>query len=299
MAIHSDRALVLKRISFGESSLVAHVLTPRFGRVNLLAKGAYRTTSRYFAVLDLFDTLDLEWDAAPTRELANLRRGELATRRRALHANLASYRAGLAILEMLELVARPGASELELFTASERALDDLADGSIAPEQVLVTWELALLEHLGLAPALERCAACGRIAGALDIAPPAGRETGGASPADAGRVPANPSRARTAFSAGAGGRLCARCAREARASGRRVGTLPIAVLDDARALWHDSRTHATARASGVRALDALRLVRVRDFVERFLDYHLETQPRSHRAFLSVPNRNAPTAPERRR
>ena len=33
-------------------------------------------------------------------------------------------------------------------------------------------------------------------------------------------------------------------------------------------------------------------RVRDFVERFLDYHLEARPRSHREFLAVPNRNSP-------
>jgi len=34
------------------------------------------------------------------------------------------------------------------------------------------------------------------------------------------------------------------------------------------------------------------LRVRDLLERFLDYHLETRPRSQRQFLAAPNRNAP-------
>jgi hypothetical protein len=75
----------------------------------------------------------------------------------------------------------------------------------------------------------------------------------------------------------------RCAAEGRARNLRVGTLPLAVLEDARRL-----------AAGAFPADAepARIVRVRDWIERFLDYHLETRPRSHRAFLSVPNRNAP-------
>ncbi len=166
----------------------------------------------------------------------------------------------------------------------------------------MTWELELLEHLGLSPSLERCAACGGPAGAVALLPAqsAAADESAARPHAPPVARANPFRARAAFSAGAGGRLCARCAREARASGRRVGTLPIAVLDDARALWHDAARAPDLPRSAV--LAAARLERVRDFVERFLDYHLETQPKSHRAFLSVPNRNAPTTPkpnERRR
>jgi len=269
MGVQRDRALVLSRHPFGESSLVVHVLTPGSGRVSLLAKGAYRTTSRYFAVLDLFDTLELEWSAAPAHELGTLRQGRLDVRRARICTELASYRAALALLELLELVVRHEAPEARLFAASEAALDRLATEPGRADAHLAAFELELLEALGLAPALLECAACGRAAPALRNAP-----------------------GRAAFSAGAGGRLCPECAREARRAGRRVGTLPVAVLDDARALWQDRA--ARSRSDGPDGLSAPRAVLVRDFVERFLDYHLETRPKSHRAFLSVPNRNAPAS-----
>lgn len=261
MPIVRDRALLVSRHPFGESSLVVHGLTRAHGRVHWIAKGVYRPTSRYYAILDLFDTLELEWDESPRRELANLRAGRVTDRRRGLTASLAAYHAGLSVLEVVGLVSRPSQPEPALFDLCESTLDELHVGRANADFALVVFELALLQNLGLSPALESCAAC---AGAAQ--------------------PTQHDGQRVAFSAGAGGRLCQRCADEARASGRRVGTLPLQVLSDARDLLRAGFDHPILLAQG-------RIDRVRDFVERFMDYHLERQPRTHRAFLSAPNRNA--------
>lgn len=268
MALRSDRALVLRRAPYGESSLVVHLLTRRHGRVHLLAKGAHRPTSRYYAVLDWFDTLELEWSIRRDAELGLLRRGEIATRRRRITGELDRYRAALTALELAELAARPGQRDPELFALVEGfldALDALEGGRAEPGLALVVFELRFLQNLGLAPALERCAACG----------------GEAPPVSPGRA---------AFSAGAGGRLCPSCAGEARTSGRRVGTLPVAVLATAARLARPGPSSEPPPELPSRDL----VLRLRDFVGRFLDYHLETRPTSHRRFLSASNRNAPDA-----
>jgi len=260
MAIRSGRALILRRTPYGESSLVVQLLTEHAGRVHVLAKGAYRHTSRYFAVLDLFDTLDLEWSTSRSSDLGLLRAGAVGRRRRGLTRDLETYRAGLTGLELCELAARPGQGEGDLFRLLEELLDTLDAGPEAcpPALSLVVFELRFLQNLGLAPSLERCATCG----------------GEASPVAADRA---------AFSASAGGRLCRSHAEEARAAGRRVGTMPLDVLDTATALL--SGAPAPPTTHDLRE-------RLRDFVGRFLDYHLETRPASHRRFLAAPNRNAP-------
>jgi len=266
MPARSDRALVLERHPWSESSLVAHVVTAAHGRVHLLARGAYRTTSRFYCVLDLFDTLALEWNQVPGRELFDLRAGDVARRRSRIATSLDAYRAGLTVLELLSIASRFGPPDAALLARAQQALDALDSWAAGidtaeatdPQLEQVRFELDYLAHLGFAPALEVCAACG------DSAPPA--------------------RGRVHFSAGAGGRLCARHAEEGRARGLRVGTLPLAVLDDARRL-REGAWPADAKPE--------RIVRVRDWIERFLDYHLEARPRSHRAFLAAPNRNAPT------
>jgi DNA repair protein RecO len=244
--------------------------------VHWIAKGVYRPTSRYFAALDLFDTLELEWDANARRELATLRSGRIVRRRRGLTCDLGAYHAGLSVLELIGLVSHPSQSEAALFELCEQTLNELDLARVGADRTLVVFELALLQNLGLAPSLETCAACG----------------GGAPPVpSAAQSPAEPGRERVAFSAGAGGRLCRRCADEARAHGRRVGTLPLHVLRDAQDLLRASFGSADTPSRESTTLPQERIDRVRDFVERFMDYHLERQPRTHRAFLSTPNRNA--------
>ena len=259
MPVATDRALLLKRFAFSESSLVAHLCTREHGRVHVLAKGAYRPTSRYFAVLDFLDTLELEWQHDPRRELSTLRAGSVAVRRGRIPERGESWESAGILIELADLASRPGHPDPDLFDLLEGGLTDLQAGASSPDGCVAAFELRYLAVLGLSPALETCAACGDAA----------------APVQAGRA---------AFSAGAGGRLCRRHADEARASGRRVGTLPVETLDDARALLE----------RGAQAGDRLpssRIERVRDFAGRFLDYHLESRPRTHRTFLSSPNRNA--------
>ncbi len=284
MTIVHDRALLFSRHPFGESSLVVHGLTAAHGRVHWIAKGVYRPTSRYFAMLDLFDTLELEWDANPRRELATLRAGRIVRRRRGLTSDLSAYQSGLSVLELIGLVSHPSQSDAALFALCEQALDELDVLRVRADLTLVVFELALLQNLGLAPALETCAACG------GAAPPV-RSSAQSSAQSAAAAAVESGQQRVAFSAGAGGRLCRRCAQEARAHGRRVGTLPMQVLDDARERIRAGFDHESSLSQESKALSQDRVDRVRDFVERFMDYHLERQPRTHAAFLSTPNRNA--------
>jgi DNA repair protein RecO len=262
--------LLLKRYPFSESSLVVHLCTRDYGRVHLLAKGAYRPTSRYFAVLDFLDTLEIEWDHVPRRDLANLRSGTISVRRRAIPDERSRWFAANGMLELADMASRPAHRDPALFDLLEGGLNELESRKSPADVVLVAYELAYLEVLGLFPALLECAACGGPAAPV-VTPTPGTK-----------------RARAAFSAGAGGRLCRACAEEARASGRRVGTLPVATLEDASGFSGKGLRQAAEVGSG---LVQVRLDRVRDFVGRFLDYHLEARPRTHRAFLSRANRNA--------
>jgi len=271
MARFCDQALILRRFRYGETSLVTQVLTREHGRVHLLAKGAYRPSARYYAVLDLFDTLQLEWVASPGRELATLQAAQIVARRHRLALELARFRAALTMLELAEQGSQEAHANRELFELLRAGLDRLLLPGPA-ERALVEFELGFLHNLGLAPALVECASCG-----------------GAAPASAGQ-----GARRAAFSAQSGGRLCASCAREARALGRRVGTLPETVLLHASRLAAGAAdanpTSTTASAAAGVELDARELLLVRDVVARFLEHQLQGRPKSYRHFLAGPQRN---------
>ncbi len=247
-----DRALILRRFAFGESSLVLQVLTPEHGRVHLMAKGAYRPRGRFSWALDYFDTLQLEWTHQRLGELETLRAADIETRRARLSTDLERYRAAHAALELAALDAREGEPSHELFSLVEQTLDLLGDTTLAPRRAQVAFELAFLRQIGLAPALAFCAACG-VAVSAD--------------ADG----------RALFSASSGGRLCAAHAAEARAAGRRVGTLSAALLEAARVLLEQG-CRASLPPDGVAS--AVRLEELSRFTQRYLEVHLETRLKSH-------------------
>jgi DNA repair protein RecO (recombination protein O) len=243
-------ALLLERFPYGESSLVAHVLTAEHGRVHLLAKGCFRPGSAHYCTLDVFDTLSIEYAARPAGELCPLTSAVVLRRRASIAADLPRYRCAVTHLELIELGAREGHEESAAYALLEAALERLRAQESDPEIERIVFDLAFLQNLGLAPALEACAACG-----LAPAP----------------------RGEQAFSRGAGGVLCARCAAEARASGRAVETLARPVLSMARALARC----APAQIRSIR-MQPNQTAAVRAFVEGFLFHHLEQAPRSRRA-----------------
>lgn len=247
---HEEPALLLRRFPYGESSLVVHALTPGLGRVALLAKGAYRPSSGFFGVLDLFDGLRIAWTTRPGQELGLVTSAELVQRRGALATDLARYRSALGFLELGRLASREAHEERELFRWLTVSLDLLVRG-VAPGLVEAARDLALLRASGLAPALSHCATCGNRV-----------------------LPSRP--ARVPFSAALGGRLCAACAAEGSASGRRAETWPLNEIKVAESLM----------AATPAMLDRMRIrpdleERVRHLAARLLEHHLESRPRSRR------------------
>jgi DNA repair protein RecO (recombination protein O) len=233
---------------------VVSVLSPEHGVLALLARGAYRPTSRYFAVLDLFCDLELEWRPRRSSDLGLLVAGARGRSRSRLTSDLEAYRAALAGLEAARLAARPGRPEPELFALTAGLLDALDRRPWLADVELAAFDLGYLGALGLEPALAHCASCGR---------PAPR-------------PGTPQR--SAFSAARGGRLCRPCALAAKAEGARVGLIPTPVLTAAEVL----RASGPGGLAGP-TLEAVCAERrgVTEFVERFLEYHLERRPRGRR------------------
>ncbi len=261
--ILQQEALLLRRFPYGESSLVLHLLTPEEGRIALLAKGAYRPSSGFYAVFDLFDTLRVRWSQRKGQDLGLVTQAEVRTRRAGVAADLERYRTGLGLLELAHLTGREGHEERELFAWLGSGLELLARGA-TPGLLATAADLQLLRANGLAPALRACASCA--APAEERGPSARGEPSGGVP----------------FSSALGGRLCARCAASARTRGLALESPPLNVLRIAETLMG-----ATPAMLEHMRIETGLLGRVRAFAARFLEYHLETRLRSRR--IAVPAR----------
>jgi DNA repair protein RecO (recombination protein O) len=176
-------AVVLRSIRFGEADRVLHLYTAERGRVGAVAKGVRRVRSRFGGRLEPFFRVGL---------VLHEGRGELCTVTSAetvhAHPSLRERRPSLeratqacdAVLRLFD-AAEPNRPAYNLLCQELLLLD--SDSAAATRAQALAFRLKLLLTAGFVPELGACAACGEQGGEDDL---------------------------VAFSAAAGGTVCASC-----------------------------------------------------------------------------------------
>ena len=146
--------LVLRTWPLTETSLIVRWLTPEFGRLSTVAKGARRPKSPFRGKLDLFYLADFSFTRSRGSELHNLREVKLRETHSTLRQELfyleqASYCAAL-----IEQATEAETPLPEIFELMKVTLDSLSRRP--PEaKTVFAFELKLLNELGLSPDLDK------------------------------------------------------------------------------------------------------------------------------------------------
>ena len=103
----TTRALVLKRVAYGESDLVVTLLTEELGRVSALARGARASQKRFGGSLEPMHTLRVRLDDRPRAELSVLRESSIDVPRTRLAIDLDKMQAAGRALGWVRRAAPP------------------------------------------------------------------------------------------------------------------------------------------------------------------------------------------------
>jgi DNA repair protein RecO (recombination protein O) len=157
----STRALILQSFPYSDTSKILRLVSPEYGLISAIAKGAQRPRSRFGGILELFTEGDAQLYLKEGRDLHPLNGFDLVRSRQALGRNLAAF-AGASLLA--ELVLRFGTEEPNPapFHALIRTFDRLAGAApdeAARHALVGVWEMVAL--LGYEPHLDACVGCGR------------------------------------------------------------------------------------------------------------------------------------------
>jgi len=148
--ICSATGLILRTRPLTETSLIVNWLTPQFGRVSTVAKGARRPKSPFLGKLDLFYEGDFTFARSRRSELHTLREVSLRETHAALRRELgllqqAAY--GAALVEQTTETETPLPEIHALFSSF---LNSLPQQPPRPRTIFA-FELKLLRTLGLHP----------------------------------------------------------------------------------------------------------------------------------------------------
>ena len=150
--IESATGLILRTRSLTETSLIVHWLTPDFGRIATIARGAHRPKSPFLGKLDLFYLADFSFSRSRRSDLHILREVSLRETHSALRLNVlllhqAAY--ATACVEQATETETPLSAIYDLTLGFFRHLCEQP----AKSQTIFTFELKLLHELGLGPDL--------------------------------------------------------------------------------------------------------------------------------------------------
>ena len=150
--IESASGLILRTRPLTETSLIVHWLTPDFGRIATVAKGARRIKSPFLGKLDLFYLADFSFSRSRRSDLHTLREISLRETHRALRQDIRRLRQAAYAAAFVEQATETGTPLPAIFELMNGFLGCLCRQKSAP-QIVLAFELKLLHELGLKPDL--------------------------------------------------------------------------------------------------------------------------------------------------
>ncbi len=161
VALRSDQGIVLRGYPFGESHRVVVLLSPNHGKVRTVAKGVRKTKSRFGGRLEPFTHVDVVLYEGTN--LDTITQVSIINAFPHMRNNLDRVLAASTMIEVVDAVAQEDEPSQRLFLLLHRGLSVLDEGP--PHDDLVTsFLLKAADVIGIAPALENCAGCGRNGG---------------------------------------------------------------------------------------------------------------------------------------
>lgn len=148
-----SKAIILRRVDYGEADRIITFLTPEHGQVSAMAKGVRRPKSRLAGGLELFSESDVMF-LVPTRgELYIVRSTRLDVHYDAIISDYARMQCGYGVIQAMHAVTRE-AADAQLYGLCKRAFTELNDVTNMVALVELWFSLAVLDALGLRPNLE-------------------------------------------------------------------------------------------------------------------------------------------------
>jgi DNA repair protein RecO (recombination protein O) len=153
-----SEALLLRKVAYGESDVVATFLTEHAGKVSAIARGGRRSFKRFGGALEPFHTTHLVLEDRG-RELRTLHEARVVRLRNGLLGSLDAMDASGVALRWARHLLPARTPEPEAWAILTALLDALDAGEGTPRAALAAAGLQLLSAVGYALDFDRCVRC--------------------------------------------------------------------------------------------------------------------------------------------
>jgi DNA repair protein RecO (recombination protein O) len=158
--LYKTEGIVLRSMDLGEADRVLTVLTPRLGKLRVIAKGIRRPRSRLGGGLEPFSDVHLVLAIGRTFDVVT--QVALEDPHLGLRNDLHSTAAAWYLVELADRFCEGSADSHDAFVLLAQGLAalDATPGEVSREVIARWFELHLLDAMGFRPELTRCLECG-------------------------------------------------------------------------------------------------------------------------------------------
>lgn len=186
MHVERELALVLRTTRYGESDLVVDLLGQTTGRFSAMARGARKSQRRFGGALEIGTLVRVD-AAGAGRGLPALTTCDVVRAPKAIRGDLDRIQHLSYVIEIARHCTREGEGDPETFRLVTAYIDAL-EAEPAFLERLLSWELALLAHLGYALRLDACVTTGETPDAISLSAGGAVQRRAAALGDATPVP---------------------------------------------------------------------------------------------------------------
>lgn len=148
-----DEAILLKKFSLSETSLILHWMTKEHGIIKCVAKGALKPKNKFHQKTELFTQAELLWAPSTRSDLHQQIDIEIKRRRNAISERYKNFLAASYFVELLESSSEFDAPSYESYDLIERGFNFLTEKDITRKAV-IHFEKQLAEILGYGSSME-------------------------------------------------------------------------------------------------------------------------------------------------
>jgi DNA repair protein RecO (recombination protein O) len=156
----ATKAIVLRRVAYGEADWVVTLLGRDTGHVSALARSARKSTRRFAGGLGMAMAGEATLRERPGAELLSLESFDVYDDHAQLATDVAKAAHAAYAVELCDRLCPARHPEPGVFEWLSEFLVRLNSGTATAERLRV-FELGLLRRLGIGPVLDRCVSCGR------------------------------------------------------------------------------------------------------------------------------------------
>lgn len=160
--ILKTKAICLKKVDFGDTSKIATLFTPNYGKISVIIKAGRNKNYKIGAIVDVFNLIEIVYYNKSNREIQLLTQAELINFYSNIKSDLEKLKYSSAILELFNELVHEGDVNTKLFLGLEKILQLIDNSSEIPKVLFIKFLFFFIKEIGYEIELDRCGECGSL-----------------------------------------------------------------------------------------------------------------------------------------